>query len=81
MIRRRKPREPLKVCKRCKKGRIVSKFRSRILTRFNHTIGKNVQLGPYLNAWCKDCESAYGREWRRLNPGYHAAKSKGYRAL
>ena len=60
----------MKDCRRCGEPKPLSDFREK------HTKGRY-----YRSSWCRACDVAYTRAWRGRHPGYHAAKSAGYRAM
>jgi hypothetical protein len=67
------PKTGSKVCRCCGNAKEVHEFRVfRVYGASNR---------EYRRSWCRPCERAYGRAWRRRNPGYHAEWSRRYRAL
>jgi len=67
------PTEGMKSCRRCGNEKNVNEF------RVFRVYGSEDR--EYRRSWCKNCERAYWRGWRRENPGYHADWSRAYRAL
>jgi len=67
------PVEGQKVCRNCGVSKAVVEFRTfRVYGAADR---------EYRRSWCSDCEREYGRAWRRRHPGYHADRSRYYRAL
>ncbi len=62
-----------KVCRRCGDAKDVSQFR--VFRRYGNPDRE------YRRSWCKECDRAYGRDWRLKNPGYHAEWSRRYRSM
>ena len=62
-----------KVCRGCGVEKDVAEFRA--FAKYGDPDRR------YRRARCWDCEAQYARQWRLRNPGYHAERSRRYRAL